>query len=56
MNIFRSIKDALSYISEGAFRLFSRDQDQYPKTGVQPFQGEPYSEWVAGSKDQAKPK
>ncbi|MBW4658432.1 MAG: nicotinate phosphoribosyltransferase [Drouetiella hepatica Uher 2000/2452] len=51
MGIFRSIKNAILYVSEGAFRLFSRDQDEYPKTGVQPFKGEPLSEWVADSSD-----
>jgi hypothetical protein len=56
MSIFRAIKNALSYISEGAFRLFSRDQDQYPKTGTQPFNGDPYSEWVSDSSDRSKPK
>ena len=54
MSILRSIKNALFYISEGAFRWFSRDQDQYPKTGIQPFSGESYSEWVKDLGDRAK--
>jgi hypothetical protein len=53
MRILQSIKNALSYVSEGAFRLFSRDQDRYPKTGVQPFSGEPYSGWVSGAGDRS---
>ncbi len=56
MSILRSIKNALFYISEGAFRLFSRDQDQYPKTGVQPFSGESYSEWAKDFDDRSKPR
>jgi hypothetical protein len=29
------------YIAQGAIRIFSPTQDDYPKTGVQPFSGEP---------------
>lgn len=46
MNIFSFFSNTLKYLSEGVSRLFSPSDDQYPKTGVQPFDGEPYSEWV----------
>ena len=55
MNVLRSIGSALAYLSEGATRLFSFGQDDYPLTGVQPFTGEPYSEWMADG-DRQKPK
>jgi hypothetical protein len=29
------------YIAAGAARIFSPDDDDYPKTGVQPFTGDP---------------
>jgi hypothetical protein len=29
------------YIASGAARIFSPDDDNYPKTGVQPFTGDP---------------
>ena len=46
MKIFNIMVDAIQYISEGAARIFSPRDDQYPKTGVQPFDGDPFSEWV----------
>ncbi|MBF2088643.1 MAG: isochorismate synthase [Synechococcales cyanobacterium K44_A2020_017] len=46
MNILKLTQNALQYISEGAARLFSPRDDQYPDIGVQPFEGEPLSEWV----------
>ncbi len=49
MNVLNAIRDAIQYLSEGASRLFSPSKDEYPATGVQPFEGEPYSEWVDSS-------
>jgi hypothetical protein len=46
MNIVKMTTDALQYLSEGVARLFSPRDDQYPAIGVQPFDGEPFSEWV----------
>lgn len=46
MNILKLTQNALQYLSEGAARLFSPGDDQYPDIGVQPFEGEPLSEWV----------
>jgi hypothetical protein len=47
MNIFRLIGDAIHYLSVGVNALFSPSHDEYPNTGVQPFTGDPYSEWVS---------
>ena len=30
----------IGYFSDAAARIFGLDQNQYPKTGVQPFEGE----------------
>ncbi|QYO63051.1 hypothetical protein [Leptolyngbya sp. 7M] len=46
MNIFKVFSDTIRYLYEGATALFSPDHDHYPNIGVQPFTGEPYSEWV----------
>lgn len=54
--MIQSINNALSYLSEGAFRLFSRNQDQYPNIGVQPFSGDPFSEWVEMNGDHVRTK
>lgn len=32
------------YISKGVMRIFSPAEDNYPETGVQPFQGDPSEE------------
>lgn len=34
------------YFSEAISRIFGPSDDAYPATGVQPFEGEPFSEWV----------
>lgn len=36
-----SFQKAARYISEGFARIFSPTNDSYPKTGVQPYEGEP---------------
>lgn len=46
MNVFEVIRDAIHYLSEGASRIFKPSEDHYPETGVQPFDGEPFSQWV----------
>lgn len=46
MKIFGLVVDAIQYVSEGVSRIFSPRDDQYPETGVQPFDGDPFSEWV----------
>lgn len=50
MKVFQALRDALLYLTEGVGRIFSPSKDEYPETGVQPFDGEPYSQWVDLSK------
>lgn len=54
MNIFKWMGGVIDYLSEGATALFSPNRDQYPNIGVQPFDGDPYSEWVSGSDHETK--
>ncbi|XZO02833.1 MAG: isochorismate synthase [Microcoleus sp.] len=39
MNLSKSLTNAMRYISEAALRLFSPSDDNYPNSGVQPFEG-----------------
>jgi polygalacturonase len=54
MNIFKWMGEVIDYLSEGATALFSPNRDQYPNIGVQPFNGDPYSEWVSNSDHETK--
>ena len=40
MAIIKSIRETIQYLWRGTIRLFSPTDDDYPKTGVQPFEGE----------------
>lgn len=40
MKIFKWIQDTIQYLWNGVSRLFQPTEDDYPKTGVQPFEGE----------------
>lgn len=44
MKIFTWIQDTVQYIWNGVSRLFKPTDDDYPKSGVQPFKGEPYDD------------
>lgn len=55
MNILKVINDAMRYLSDGATALFSPNRDEYPNIGVQPFSGDPYSEWVSGADGSDRP-
>ncbi|MCU0523686.1 MAG: hypothetical protein MUF72_02555 [Elainella sp. Prado103] len=55
MNILRMVGDAIRYLSDGATALFSPNRDEYPNIGVQPFSGDPYSQWVSDSDSIDKP-
>lgn len=46
MNIFRMINGMFQYLLEAIARIFSLSDDAYPNIGVQPFSGEPFSEWL----------
>ncbi|MEZ2241091.1 isochorismate synthase [Microcoleus sp.] len=39
MNLSKSLTNAMRYVSEAALRLFSPSDDNYPNSGVQPFEG-----------------
>ena len=39
MNLSKSFGDAMRYVSEAAVRIFSPSDDNYPNSGVQPFEG-----------------
>jgi hypothetical protein len=41
MNLSKSVVNAMRYVSEAAGRIFRRSDDDYPNTGVQPFEGTP---------------
>ncbi|MFM2311976.1 MAG: hypothetical protein RLZZ04_1252 [Cyanobacteriota bacterium] len=41
MKIFTWMRDTVQYLLNGVSRLFEPTDDNYPKTGVQPFSGEP---------------
>jgi hypothetical protein len=41
MNLSKSFANAMRYVSEAAMRIFKRSDDDYPNTGVQPFEGTP---------------
>ncbi len=40
MKVPRVLDEAMTYISGAVGRIFSLEDDTYPKTGVQPFTGE----------------
>jgi hypothetical protein len=40
MKLVSMVRDSLDYVFTAAGRIFSRDRDEYPTTGYQPFQGE----------------
>lgn len=40
----RTSKRITRYFSKGIMRIFGLSKDQYPKTGVQPFSGDPAKE------------
>ena len=54
MNIVQSVQNALSYLTEAAFRLFRPADDEYPNTGVQPYSGDPQSKRHAGHKNRVQ--
>lgn len=44
MKVFQWLQQLVQYIGGGIRRIFGPSDDDYPKTGVQPFEGEPYQE------------
>ncbi|NEP16242.1 MAG: isochorismate synthase [Leptolyngbya sp. SIO4C1] len=49
MKISGWLNEALKYISEAVARIFGPDDDAYPNTGVQPYEGDPYTNWKDAS-------
>ncbi|HBW57576.1 MAG TPA: isochorismate synthase [Oscillatoriales bacterium UBA8482] len=41
MNILRSVKEMIDYLTEAAGRMFTVGDDMYPSVGVQPFEAKP---------------
>ncbi len=41
MSIPKILDDVIQYFSEAISRIFGPSDDEYPNTGVQPFDGEP---------------
>jgi hypothetical protein len=44
MGLVQIVKQFTKYITEGFVEIFSPDHDDYPKVGLQPFEGEPYQQ------------
>lgn len=44
MNIFQQIQQAFQRVWEGVVRIFSPSDDDYPRSGVQPYEGESYDD------------
>lgn len=44
MAVLNRFQDALQYLWEGISRIFRPNDDAYPNTGAQPFDGDPYDE------------
>ena len=44
MKIFQWLQNIVQYLANGFSQLFKPSDDDYPETGVQPFEGEPYDE------------
>lgn len=42
MKIFQWLQNVVQYIWDGVSRLFKPSDDDYPQSGVQPFEGDPY--------------
>lgn len=40
----RASRRTMRYFGKGIMRIFGLSKDQYPKTGVQPFSGDPAKE------------
>lgn len=50
MKVSQMFDGLVQYFSDAIARIFSPSDDAYPEVGVQPFDGEPYSQWVENQK------
>lgn len=39
-SLVRKMKTLVKYLSDGVIRIFKPTEDNYPETGVQPFEGD----------------
>jgi len=46
MNILERTSNVIQYLYEAVAWAFSPIDDTYPAIGIQPFEGEPYSQWA----------
>ncbi|NEQ28581.1 MAG: isochorismate synthase [Microcoleus sp. SIO2G3] len=46
MKLFETLTTLFDYLYEGFTHPFRPSKDQYPATGVQPFEGDPCSKWL----------
>ena len=44
MGVYKLLENVSQYILEAMVRIFGPNDDEYPAIGVQPFEGEPYTE------------
>ena len=44
MKIFQQLQQAFQMLWEAVLRVFSPSDDDYPESGVQPYEGDPYDE------------
>ena len=44
MNILQWLQNTVQSILQGVSRIFQPTDDDYPQSGVQPFEGEPYND------------
>lgn len=50
MKVSQMLDSLVQYFSDAIARIFGPSDDAYPEVGVQPFDGEPYSQWVENQK------
>lgn len=43
MSVPQVVDGVIRYVSEAVARIFGLNDDSYPNTGVQPFEGDPYN-------------
>ncbi len=44
MDVPKVVSDTIRFVSEAVTRIFGLNDDEYPNTGVQPFEGDPFNE------------
>jgi hypothetical protein len=44
MSVYQRVQQMLQYLWDGVNRIFGPRDDDYPETGVQPFDGDPVND------------